>query len=84
LLKRDFAGTQPAVVLWVAGEEEDLEIGFAGFVEQGFELFTAAFICVGEGVVEDDREAAVVVDGEELSHGEAQGEGDLLTGAVAE
>ena len=39
---------------------------------------------MGEGVVEDEGEAVVVVGGEELGHGEAEGEGDLLAGAVAE
>jgi hypothetical protein len=50
----DLAGPKSTVVLRVTGEQKNLELGFTGFVEEGFELFAAVFVGVGEGVVEDE------------------------------
>ncbi len=44
----------------------------------------AVGVGVGEGVVEEDGEGLVVVGGEDLGHGEADGGGDLLFGSAAE
>ena len=44
----------------------------------------AVGVGVGEGVVEEDGEAAVVVGGEDFGDGEADGGGDLFAGAAAE
>lgn len=41
-------------------------------------------IGVGEGVVEENGQAAVVVGGEDLGHGKADGGGDLLLGSTTE
>lgn len=64
--KLDFAGAEAAVVGGGAGEDDDLEAAAGGEVEHALELEDAVGVAVGEGVVEDDGEAAVVVGGEEL------------------
>lgn len=61
-----------------------MQAGLAGLVEEGLEFFETVFIGVGEGVVQDEGEAAIVISGEELGHGETEGKGHLLAGAVAE
>jgi hypothetical protein len=61
-----------------------LESAESGKIEHSLEGLDAVGIGVGEGVVEEDGEATVVVGGEDLGHGEADGGGDLLFGSAAE
>ena len=67
-----------------AGEDDDLEAAEGGEVEHALEGLDAGGIGVGEGVVEEDGEAAVVVGGEDFCHGEAGGGGDLFFGTATE
>ena len=68
----------------MAGEKKDLQAALTSLVEERLELFLAVFVCVGKSIVENQGEAAVVVGGEELGHGKAQGEGDLFLGTVTQ
>lgn len=53
-------------------------------VEHALESLDAIEVGVGEGVVEDDGETAVMVGGENFCEGEADSSGDLLLRAAAE
>ena len=66
LVQHHLPGAEGGVVAGGAGEDDDLDAAVGGAVEHALEGFDALRVAVGEGVVEDDGEAAVVVGGEEL------------------
>lgn len=53
-------------------------------VQHALQRMDSVGIGVGEGVVEEDGEASIVVGGEDFGHGEADGSGDLLLGSTTE
>lgn len=61
-----------------------MEAPKGGEIEHALEGLNAFGVGVGEGVVEEDREAAVVVGGKDLCHGETDGGGDLLFCSAAQ
>ena len=82
--KTDLESSERNVIDWVASEDDDLKPTEGSEVEHSLERLNAVGIGVGESVVEEDGEAAVVVGGEDLGHGETDGGGDLLLGSATE
>ena len=55
-----------------------------GEVEHPLQGLDALGVGVGEGVVEDDGQAAIVIGGEDFGHGEPGSGGHLFFGSAAE
>ena len=82
--KPSIPSTEGRIVTRGAGEDDDLQAAQGGEVEHALEGLDAGGVGVGEGVVEEDGESAVVVGGEDFGEGEAGGGGDLFFGSAAE
>lgn len=78
------ASPEGGVVVGSTGEDDDLQAPDCGQFEHALEGLDAVGVGVGEGVVEEDGEGAVVVGGEDFGEGEAGGGGDLFFGSAAE
>ena len=76
--------TKSGIIAGGAGEDDDLEAVAGGAVEHALKFLNAVGIRVCERIVKDDRQAAIVLGGEDFGHGQTQSGGGLFASAGGE